>query len=269
MKLPLVEKKKLTIEGAINFRDMGGYQTEDGRTVVESIFFRSGDLSKLTGAGLQQLKQLNIWKICDFRSNNEISENPDPIIEHAEHIHMPVIPENEKILDPKQQMEHYMKLVQQNQGEQMMVDLNRTMVEQKDVWRDLLHLLLDDNSGPIIIHCTAGKDRTGVGSALILKTLGVSEAVILEDYEKTNEAIEQLKSITKGSIPAELEDAMKEKLKETGTAMVAAKRIYIEAYFDEINRLYGSFDQYLEEGLGISKEMRQKLQDKYLVQQNN
>ncbi|UOQ49926.1 tyrosine-protein phosphatase [Gracilibacillus caseinilyticus] len=265
VKVPLNEKRKLEIEGAINFRDMGGYQTGDGRTVVQGKFFRSGDLSKLTDAGLQQLKQLNIWKICDFRSKNEISENPDPIIEQAEHVHMPVIPKNEKILDPKQQMERYMKLVQQNQGEQMMVDLYCTMVEQKNVWRDLLHLLMDDNSGPFIIHCTAGKDRTGVGSALILKTLGVSETVILEDYEKTNEAIEQLKHLTKGTIPAELEEDLKEKVKEAGTAMVSAKRIYIQAYFDEINRLYGSFDHYLEEGLGISKEMRQKLQDKYLV----
>ncbi|WP_208592213.1 tyrosine-protein phosphatase [Gracilibacillus suaedae] len=251
---------RIEIDGSINFRDLGGYQTESGHQVTYGKIYRSGDLSKLTAKGVKQLQQLNIKQICDFRSENERIEYPDPIIPSVRNVHMPVMPEQEVLLDPRKSMDYFVEQLEEGNPENILITMNRRMVEQTDVWKNLLQALLDDSTVPLVFHCAAGKDRTGVGSAVILRTLGVSEELVLEDYMKTNQAINQLLQMNNTNFPTE----WIEKYKDVAQVMMEARSAYLQAFFDEINQQYGSFDNYLHKGLSISSYQQEKIWSNYL-----
>ena len=174
----------IALEGAVNVRDLGGYRTEDGRTVRWRRLFRGSRLSHLTETDLATLKSLDIRMVCDLRGVAEREQAPgvaDGVV--AAVLTMPIEPTLKGSIDA---------IVAEWHGngaapEEVMAAIYRAFaLDHARTYRQLLLRLLEEDNVPLLFHCTAGKDRTGFGAALILRLLGVSRRVIARDYLLTN-----------------------------------------------------------------------------------
>ena len=234
--------------GASNFRDLGGYAGQDGRTVRWRHIFRSNHLGPLTEADIAVLRGLGLRNAFDFRGADERAAAACAIAEITVHS-LPVEPTvlaalrarlaDGKALSPSDGMEvmreSYIGYVRQNTGR----------------YRSLFAHLLGD-SAPLVIHCTAGKDRTGFACALILHALGVPEEVIAEDYLLTNRFYRRDPSAS-NDIPDDVRQVLG-----------SVEASFLAAAFDAIRADYGDLQQYFSDGLGLGAAERATLQARYL-----
>lgn len=172
----------ITIDGVVNFRDIGGMHTPDGRQVRMGKIYRSASLSYITPQGKRALLALQPCVICDLRSAEEVLNDPDPSFAGVRHEMINMATEGDKakrlwllLFNPK-------KL----DGLLPQLYISVILEENAPAIQRVMRLLLDETNYPIIIHCTAGKDRTGVIIALILALIGVPQATILADYTQSN-----------------------------------------------------------------------------------
>ena len=262
--LPAPEReavRKLPMDGPGNFRDIGGYPTVNGRRVKWGLLYRADSLSKLSETDQAYFEKLGIKSIVDFRSNEERENEPDNI--NSTSIEMRSIPIAAgkpsglvmamrllKLLTDKEQATSELKT--------LLVGVNRQLIEDNTQdYRLWMPSLLSADSYPMVFHCSAGKDRTGIAAVLVLLALGVDKEIAIEDYMATNRYIDSqvdqlIKRINSGTFG--LIDAMA--IKPTLTV----DRRYIEEAIITMERQYGSIDNYLLEGLGIDKEKQQALQ---------
>lgn len=174
----------LQIEGVANFRDVGGYKTVDGTRVRRGLVFRSGSLAHLTDAGLQKLDALGIKLICDLRGADELADEPDrlPASPAPEYLHLPLT-----VHDDRRQRLRALLFNPKSVGPMLPEMYTGTIIDgNARLYGDVLRRLSDPANLPTLIHCTAGKDRTGVAVALLLLLLGVPEEVVVADYSLSN-----------------------------------------------------------------------------------
>ena len=251
--------RKLPLEGAHNFRDLGGYTTSDGRTTKWGMIYRSSDLSELTDRDLAYLQRLHIKQVVDFRSDSERAEAPDRVPEGSQLVIRKV---DVAGTDIRQTIEDIMRGDNDTALQDFLIDANRDFAIQfTPVYKDWMHSLTRPDALPQVYHCTAGKDRTGFATAILLLTLGVPEETVINDYLLTN------------TYSAEhIEDMLfKIKLMSLGQADVVALRsllgveeIYLRTALTTIKETYGSFDLYLDRELGIDEATRNALKQIFL-----
>ncbi|MBM6385917.1 MAG: tyrosine-protein phosphatase [Paenibacillus sp.] len=246
-----INDRMIYTDGVINFRDMGGYLTEDGRTTRWGMLLRSADLHELSEQDLQTAAALGIDWICDLRSDFEVASRPSPAIGHAINTNIPFMAEASP--EEMQKIGH---------------DLHagyKAMILNTEKCTLILNELLKEERGTSLFHCAAGKDRTGVVCALILLTLGVPREVVIEDYELTNLAVDGLMQRFLSGNNKDYQKYMDQMPELQGAIPEMMKAAFIQAALEAIDENYGSFEQYLSEGLGITSEQRIALQNKYLV----
>ena len=240
--------RHFNLTGASNFRDLGGYPSKDGRTVRWRRIFRSNHLGHLTEADIAVLRGLGLKSAFDFRGAEERSAAQCAISEITVHS-LPVEPTvvaalrarlaNGRALSPSDGIEvmreSYVGYVRQNTQR----------------YRSLFAHLLED-SAPLVIHCTAGKDRTGFACALILHALGVSEDVISEDYLLTNRYYRRDPSASN-----DLPDDVRQVLSSVQAPFLAAA-------FEAVCADYGDLETYFTDGLGLGRGERAALEARYL-----
>jgi protein-tyrosine phosphatase len=240
--------RHFNLTGASNFRDLGGYAGKDGRTVRWRRIFRSNHLGHLTEADIAMLRGLGLKNAFDFRGAEERSAAQCAISEITVHS-LPVEPTvvaalrarlaNGRALSPSDGIEvmreSYVGYVRQNTQR----------------YRSLFAHLLED-SAPLVIHCTAGKDRTGFACALILHALGVSEDVISEDYLLTNRFYRRDPSASN-----DLPDDVRQVLSSVQAPFLAAA-------FEAVCADYGDLESYFTDGLGLGRGERAALEARYL-----
>ena len=243
---PVGGTTRTPLEGATNFRDLGGYQTADGRTVKWGMLFRSNGLFALTDGDLDYLARLKVRLVCDFRSAQEQTTAPSrlPAENPPELLSLSVRP------DAGDQL----RVLALSEGTQVAdtvaadVDVYRAYArDHHDQFGAFISRLTEAETYPAVFHCMAGKDRTGFAAAMILTALGVPSEVIFEDYLLTN-----VHWKFGGRFPASMDE-------ETQAAFGGARREYLEAAFDEIRATYGSLDSYVENALGLSEAARGSL----------
>jgi len=247
-------KREVKLQGAINFRDIGGYATKTGKHVKWGKLYRSAELSHLTEADLYHLQQLSIAYIADFRGPFEVKAAPDKIPANATRISLPAGSENTG------DSTYLKKLLQSIHGDSGLIAFYSNTTPFKDRYKPLFEELLTANrDSALLFHCSAGKDRTGIAAALILYSLGVDEKTIMDDYLATNyyrrneneRAIKGLVQLYK------IEESVARDL-------MAARENYLQATFNTIKLKYGSLDSFLENEMGLTKDKRALLQQKYL-----
>ncbi|MFM9838980.1 MAG: tyrosine-protein phosphatase [Cyclobacteriaceae bacterium] len=246
--------RAIKLQGAANFRDIGGYKTTDGKQVKWGKMYRSADISKLTDADLQALSQLNIKMICDLRGEKESEAAPDKMIAGAERILLPAGSENVGGTN------NYMKYMTTPQRADSMIRSFYTRTDHlKAKYKPMFdQLLAVESDKALLFHCAGGKDRTGVGAAFILYALGVDEKTILKDYELTNEYLkdsreEFIKMFAKQGVP-----------ENSARSMMAADPDYLKSTFDTISKKYGSMDKFLETEMELTAKKREELKKKFL-----
>lgn len=246
-------KRAVVLEGGSNFRDLGGYPTQDGHHVKWGHLYRSADISKLTDADLQVLADRHIATVCDLRGPDEIKASPDRLPPGATWHNMPAGSENTQATTAAM-----MSTKAVNRDSMMMVFYGRTdhLKEKYKPMFDQLQALDDDKA--LLFHCTAGKDRTGIGAALLLSALGVDRATILKDYEATN-------TYWKGN-RAQLVQAMTKQGMDEKTikSMLTANPVYLQTTFDAIDKQDGSMDKFLTQEMELTPEKLAQLRTKYV-----
>lgn len=240
--------RHLNLSGASNFRDLGGYTGRDGRTTRWRQIFRSNHLGHLTDDDIAVVRGLGVTRAFDFRGAEERQAAlclMDDVTTHSLPVEPTVVAALRAIAAGGTQLstEH---------AAEVMRESYRGYVQQNTPrFRALFTHMLEDPT-PLVIHCTAGKDRTGFACALILHSLGVSTDVISEDYLLTNRYYRR--DPNNGS---ELPEDVKNVL---GTVQAS----FLGAAFDAINADYGNLETYYREGLGLGATERAALEARYL-----
>ncbi|ACT04666.1 tyrosine-protein phosphatase [Paenibacillus sp. JDR-2] len=247
----------LPLEGVFNFRDMGGYRTEGGRKVKKGLLFRAAELTGLTPEDHRILEAYNLRHVFDYRNRGEAEQKPDPQIGQAVNIRIPANAAAEDA--PSLDLEKVFASGLHNQfSENMLHDLYAALPIRNDSYKKLMELLANPEANlPLVQHCAGGRDRTGVGSMLILLTLGVPYETVLEDYLLSNVTLEKFHQ-QMFDMAAKYVSA--EELRKIEEAMLL-QEMYLKATLDSIIREYESFDRYLLEEFGIDEAMKQRIQD--------
>ena len=240
--------RHLNLSGASNFRDLGGYPTSDGRTVRWRQIFRSNHLGHLTDDDAAVLRKLGVRSAFDFRGTEErtaaICGMPE-ISVHSLPVEPTVVAALRAIAAAGTPLstDHAVEVMRESYSGYVQNNTQR--------YRTLFAHLLED-SAPLVIHCTAGKDRTGFACALILHTLGVSRDTIAADYLLTNRFYRRDPNHS-----SDLPDEIKQVLGSVQEAFLAAA-------FEAIDADYGDLETYLRDGLGLGKAERAHLEARYL-----
>jgi protein-tyrosine phosphatase len=171
--------RTLVFEGAFNARDLGGLTTGDGRRVRTRRIFRSANLQRLTEADVALIHELGLRTVCDLRSDEEQDwTGPGPLLERGKiaHAHHPFFDQTTGHSELHPDDPELRQRLWLERGYERMLEISGAAIA------DIFRLLAREDAYPLLFHCAAGKDRTGVLSALILRTLGVSDADIIDDY---------------------------------------------------------------------------------------
>lgn len=246
--MPDVPARHLNLEGASNFRDLGGYVTRDGRTVRWRQIFRSNHLGHLTEADIAIVRELGVRSAFDFRGREERAAALCSLADITVHS-LPIEPTVVAALRARLAAG---RLTAEDALEIMRESYRNYVRLSTDSFRGLFAHLLEDRA-PLVIHCTAGKDRTGFACALILHALGVPDDVIAEDYLLTNQFYRR-DPAAGTDLPHDVRDAI-------GSVHAS----FLAAGFEAVQAGYGGLDGYLKDGLGIGESERADLQARYLT----
>ncbi|MFF9813238.1 tyrosine-protein phosphatase [Streptomyces sp. NPDC014006] len=253
------------LAGVRNFRDVGGLPTIDGRRVRHGVLFRSGHLAHATPEDAAYLATLGLHTIFDFRNAaDQTLEGPDVELPGVRNVNLP-------LSDPADGAEFW-KMVRDGDLEQLrgiladgkganrMIASYRTIIKERTAEHSrVLHALAEDNV-PALMHCAAGKDRAGLSIAVTLLALGVEKDAIVEDYLKSNEKHRRYKVRRSGSA----ESAYTPEVMELLSPLFDARAEYLTAALETIEETWGGVDAYLEQGLRLTPETRERLRARLL-----
>ncbi len=235
----------LPLKGGYNFRDLGGIRTIKGRYTRWGKVFRSDELTHLTQGDLEYLAKIPIVSVVDFRSAAEMDEapdrNPSTVVNNYK---LSITPGNLESLDPGAIDE-----LTEEQGDSIMKAINRQLVSDPAAiqqYKRFFQLLSDEENIPLLYHCTAGKDRTGMATFLFLYALGVDEYTIMDNYLASNDYLKDKYGPYVKMIPA-LEP------------LVTVKPGYLKAGVDEIVKEHGSIEDFLKKTLDVDISKLQRL----------
>jgi protein-tyrosine phosphatase len=240
--------RHFNLAGASNFRDLGGYPGRDGRVVRWRHIFRSNHLGHVTEADIEILRGLGLRSAFDFRGTEERAEAMCGLTEIAVHS-LPIEPTVVATL--RARGAHGVPLSSADAVDVMRDSYRNYVRYNTPNFRTLFAHLLEDRA-PLVIHCTAGKDRTGFACALILHALGVPDDLIADDYLLTNRFYRRDPSAS-----SDLPDEVRQVLGSVEASFLAAA-------FDAISVDYGDLESYFSDGLGLGARERETLQARYL-----
>ncbi|WP_150290998.1 tyrosine-protein phosphatase [Sphingobium estronivorans] len=258
----LLTDRALHLSTAPNFRDIGGYRTVDGRWVKPGLIYRSDQLDRLSDGDLAAIGALRPGLLVDLRTETERKREPDRAPPGVRQQILDVAADSSGSLGGD--MRKAQAAIASGQGAALLAAANRDFVSlpsARAAYGTLLRELAEGNDGPLIYHCTAGKDRTGWATAVILTLLGVPQETVMADFLASNR---YLKAKNDATIAA---------MKASGAAfdpaflepVLTVRPEYLQNAFDEVQRRYGSFDAYARDGLGLSQADIAALRRRYLT----
>ncbi len=268
-------QKRIPLTGIRNARDLGGHRTKDGRFLREHRLIRSGALTRATKEDIRILtEEYGVHTIVDFRTLTEYESEPDPEIPGVRMIHDPILKkleggltrQTDSMPEYERPVEMMMWLAEMLGGKALdyMTSLYPVLVTDEHCvthYKSFFELLLSNEEGAVLWHCTAGKDRAGTGAALVLCALGVDEDVIIENYLYTNDCLEEE---TAGLLEEARAMGAGAELLEEIRILNSVDRRYLEKEFETMRTVYGSMEAFLKGPLGLTEEKLERLQELYL-----
>jgi protein-tyrosine phosphatase len=249
-----VTRRRLELEGPVNFRDLGGYATADGRHVRWGRVYRSDSLETLTQADIGRLDKLGIRLVCDLRRDEERAAAPSRVVGHGD-LRIEHLPVGGIAAETKDMAGRMLRGEIPEVSAAMMADVYLSILDlHPDSFGAVVAHAADPASLPMVVHCTAGKDRTGVASALLLAALGVDDRTIAADYELSTE-FQARARVEEVRPQLDAAGIRFEKVE----AYFLAPRAVIAATIDGLRERYGGVDKYLTERAGIPTATLDKL----------
>ncbi|MFK4144958.1 tyrosine-protein phosphatase [Streptomyces sp. NPDC004065] len=253
------------LAGVRNFRDVGGLPTVDGRRVRHGVLFRSGHLAHATAEDAAFLSSLGLHTIFDFRNAaDQRLEGPDVELPGVRNVNLP-------LSDPADgaefwkmvrdgDLEQLRSILADGKGADRMIASYRMIITQRTAEHSrVLHEIAGD-SVPTLMHCAAGKDRAGLSVAVTLLALGVERDAIVADYLESN-AKHRRYRVHRSSTAA---SAYCPEVMELLSPLFDARAEYLTAALETIEETWGGVDAYLERGLRLAPETRERLRDRLL-----
>lgn len=251
-RMPVMTTRIIPFQAKANFRQLGGYPTQDGRRIRYGILYRSAALDLLqTPKDRERLQALGLKTILDLRSQKECNARPDPNVPGATYQHQcaAYYPDGREldlsshgIIEFQKEMEQSAKQNGKAAGFKLSLrSLSKEMPFGNEAFRTLFYLL-ENGELPLLFHCSEGKDRTGLASILVLMALGVSRKDALDDYELTNLCFEM--------------------------ASQKVKRKNAEFILDSITDRYGDMERYFACEFGLKGQRLVNLQKRLLDNSN-
>ncbi len=256
----LAAERKLGMQGTPNFRDFGGYPTVHGRWVKWGFLFRSGQLSSLSDQDVELLASLKLDLVCDFRRLEEQENDPSrlPANNPPRIASLPIIPGSNS---------RFFEQAEDQMGDRQamfdfMLQINQDFAEaQTEAYARMFREILEVDDARFLVHCAAGKDRTGFAAAIILLALGVSREVVMRDYMLTGQFFHPHREI----------DRLREKYQmqqmdtQSILPMLEVHEDYLARALFAIEQRFPSVEVYLEEALGVGPAELAQLQARYLA----
>ena len=243
----LLAERHIPLEGGYNFRDMGGFRTQDGKYVKWGKVFRADDLHTLTDNDLEYLASIPVASVVDLRSLSEIEKYPDRLPQSVNKHYIYSIPGEDAsatILSKAISADttKVVKLIEDIYANYLM---SPDCIEQ---YRKLFSLLEDESNLPLTFHCSDGQEKTGIAAALFLTALGVDEHTVIDDYLASAYYLEAKHAIMTGQNP-NLE------------ILLHPRQEYMEACFNTITEEYGSSENFFRDAMHADID---KLKEIYL-----
>lgn len=241
--------RHVTFEAGFNCRDLGGYPTNEGRLVRWGVVFRSGSLHRLTTADLESAKRIGVRTVIDLRSTAELERNGRYPGDDVAFHHAPLFEEDRVPFkwaepdDPEPPLGEDYVAIAETGASSLAGALS----------------VIAGGDHPVVFHCAAGKDRTGILAGLLLATLGVPDETITDDYEMSN------LSLAAHLAWAEVNDP-EEAAEITGRPswLLHSSGPVIKAFLDIVRSRYGSTEGYLTTALGVNTEIIERLRVRLL-----
>ncbi|WP_338445594.1 tyrosine-protein phosphatase [Pelagerythrobacter marensis] len=251
------ERRVLDLEGGVNFRDLGGYMTGDGRVTKWETVYRSGSPADLTEADFEELKRRGIRTVCDFRTNEERQSEPN------------------RFAAANSEIEYWTRDYAMDAGDLMsalggddagpeksraaMIGFYRELPGQHvESYRQMFRYLAEGRT-PLAFNCSAGKDRAGMGAALLLTLLGVPRETVVADYALSDDIVDYRAELEESAAANPSYAALAQLPWETVEPLVASDPAYIESAFAALEERYGSVDDFIEQELGVTGQMKAKI----------
>lgn len=242
----LETERLIALEGAVNFRDLGGYVAADGRRTKWRVLFRADGLGELSVADLEIMRSLGIKTVMDLRSHDEVERGRFDVEAHpVDFFHFPFI----KRLPDVETWEQTPGLLV-SQYKEMADDVGAQIV-------GVLEVLAAPEARPAVFHCTAGKDRTGLLSAILLLLLGVDEATVIGDYALSGAAMDRLRAKLMAKFPQGADTIA------TLDAPFNADPQQMVGLLEHLHDAYGSIESYLA-AIGVTEALTTSLRDALL-----
>jgi protein-tyrosine phosphatase len=257
-----VNPRRLALEGASNFRDFGDYATPDGR-VRPGMLYRSDRLSRLTGADYDVLNARGIRLVVDLRRESERQAEPTRWLgaSQPEHLHTPLFVDEDGPNTLQRVVANPAARTDPAHAVAVMVELYRRLIREptaRQRYSILFERIAASESLPVVIHCSGGKDRTGVLAALILGALGVSRCDIVEDFMLTAQFYDGLANLQERAAQV-FQYQSGDWAAEALVPVFTVQHTYIEAALDAAEADYRSVSEFLVAGVGIDQSVIDRL----------
>ena len=262
-------ERHIALDGQPNFRDLGGYQTTDGRTVKWGEVYRSGELPRLSDEDVARLDELDIRTVVSFLTEKEIEARgpdrlPDGTVEVALSMEAGNMDELTAVANEARRTGDFSQV-----SPEINPDIHRRlMVEGRDYYAALLREIAEPANRPLVFHCSHGVHRTGTATAILLSALGVPWETTREDYLLSNtyrqkeidHRLGQLRDLhaeNTGIAPEEVDTTNMD-------AFYILQGAYIDAALEQAVEDYGSMEAYIRDGLGITDQEIEQLKSQLL-----
>ena len=263
---------RIKLKGLPNTRDLGGMVMENGAVIRKDRLIRSGALGRILPEDLEILKGHALSLIEDFRTSQEIEENPDRPCPGISYIRIPIIEDMEMGLSREKSLDDVLFSGQvpfmknEETAAAFMKGIYRNFASSpfsQKQYAKFFDLLASREEGAVLFHCTAGKDRAGFAAAMLLEVLGASRETVMEDYMATSVFLKDMtEALLERKAPKEVRS------RDFDAAFMAAmgtRREYLAAIYEYAGEAWGSFDAYLEKAIGLTEDKRERLRSLYLA----
>jgi len=245
----------------VNFRDLGGITSAENKRIKPKRLLRSGEIVQPNEEAIARLVEHDLKTIVDFRSEHETANAPTHSFTDVQYINYDIMADSKENTASK---ETWLKMLDPDNVDSIMKGLYRDFAisdAARNGYTKFIRDCINSNEGAILFHCAAGKDRTGFAAAILMKLLGVGDEDIQQDYLKTNE---ERKEANEHILDGYKQKGLSASQLVALATLYSVREEYLQAAFEAIDAEYGSFEEYVRDGLLISSSDIQTLREMYL-----